>query len=116
MGHRYNVFYRADGGFKVVQLAMQGGTYERPTDYPDFILAMGEEGRPRVTEYAYAPASLYEQKEDRIVQAKQRTIGILALGVDYDGYVAAMEAEAHFIERINACQTAAEITALEDCR
>lgn len=116
MGHHYSVFYRADGSYKLVQRAMQGGTYERPADYPDFLLAMGEEGRPRVTEYAYAPASLYEQKQDRIVQAKQRTVELLIVGVDYEGYVAAMDAEALFIDRINACNSAAEITALEDCR
>jgi hypothetical protein len=116
MGHQYSVFYRADGSYKLVQRAMQGGTYERPADYPDFLLAMGEDGRPRVTEYAYAPASLYEQQQERILQAKQRTVEILAFGVDYDGYVAAMDAEELFISRINACQTAAELTALEDCR
>lgn len=116
MGHQYSVFYRADGSYKLVQLAMQGGTYERPADYPDFLLAMEEEGRPRVTEYAYAPSSLYEQQQERVLQAKQRTLKILAIGVDYDGYVAAMDAEALFVARINACNSAAELTALEDAR
>jgi hypothetical protein len=71
--HTYTRRMNAEGGYTLTQLGANGVTKSRPSDYLDFVIALGEPGTPRVTTIAYTPPSIEGLKSRRRDEVLART-------------------------------------------